>query len=130
MAKITIKDITPKMGLPGGHIKILGKNFQPWEMDHYHLRFPNSTAWIEAISENTLLTSIPSNTTTGDVFIEMGGYRSNKYHFIVPEPVIDGLNLVDNPVTDSQGNIYATYSGNKGELSPVSVYKILKNNEK
>ncbi len=131
MAKIVIKDILPKMGLPGGTVKIMGKRFQPWLIENNNLHFSNSNnAWIEGISESLLLTSVPPNSTTGDVFIDISGSRSNRFHFIVPESIIGGLHLVDSPVVDSYGNIYATYSGGRGESTPVSIYKITKSGEK
>lgn len=126
MARIVIKDINPKMGLPGGSIKITGKRFQPWKIEHSNLHFSNSIAWIEGVSESALITSVPPNSISGNIYIDVDGYQSNKFHFIVPETIISGLHLVDNPVVDSEGNIFATYSGNRGEMTPVSIYKVSK----
>ncbi len=130
MNKIIIKEINPPMGLPGGLVTIFGKRFNPWNMEHTHLHFSNSTAWIEGMSETLLLTSIPPNSTSGDVYIDMGGYQSNRFPFVVPDAVVGGLHLVDNPVVDSMGSIYATNSGNRGELTPVSIYRINQDQEK
>ena len=35
-----------------------------------------------------------------------------------------GLHQVDNPVVDAEGSIYVTYSGTRGERSPVSVFRV------
>ncbi len=130
MPKIVIKDIIPKMGLPGGAITIKGKRFKPWEIANENLYFPNSNAWIDGVSDSTLLTSIPDNSVSGHVYININGVKSNKYHFVVPKAITDGLHIVDNPVIDSNGNIYTTYSGGRGESTNISVFKINQNGEK
>jgi hypothetical protein len=35
-----------------------------------------------------------------------------------------GLRQVDNPVVDSAGRIYLTYSGSRGEQVPVSIFRV------
>lgn len=130
MGKMVIKDILPKMGLAGGSLIITGKRFQPWLMDQGTLHFPNSIAWIEGISETTLLTTVPPNSIAGDVYLDVDGQQSNRYHFIIPESFVDGLHIVDNPVVDNEGNIFTTYSGSRGENTEISVYKITPNGEK
>lgn len=39
-------------------------------------------------------------------------------------PVATGLHQVDNPAIDSQGRVYVTYSGTRGQQAPVSVFRI------
>ncbi len=38
--------------------------------------------------------------------------------------IADNLYPVGNPAVDSSGNIYVTFSGSRGQKTPVSVYKI------
>lgn len=130
MGKITLKKIEPNIGLPGGIVKLVGKGFEPWNIKNEDVNFCERTSWIDAASDTTILTSIPFQITSGEVFIEINGSKSNKLDFIVPETVSTGLHLVDNPISDSSGNIYATYSGSRGESTPVSVYKITPYGEK
>lgn len=130
LSRMIIKDIEPKMGLPGGIVKISGKRFLPWDMEHEHLNFTNANAWIDAISESTVLTTVPEDSITGDVYIDTGKNKSNKFKFIVPEAIASGLHLVDSPIVDNDGNIFATYSGSRGETTPVSIYKISKDKKK
>ena len=35
-----------------------------------------------------------------------------------------GLHQVDNPVFDSEGNLYVTYSGSRGQEAPVSIFRV------
>jgi sugar lactone lactonase YvrE len=130
MAKISIKKIEPSIGLPGGSVKINGKGFLPWEIKNEDISFCNSSAWIDGVSETTIITTIPQKIVSGEVLIDFEGNKSNKVSFNVPEAVANGLHLVDNPAIDTEGNIYGTYSGSRGESTHVSVYKITPYGEK
>jgi sugar lactone lactonase YvrE len=39
-------------------------------------------------------------------------------------PLATGLHQVDNPAVDRQGRVYCTYSGSRGQQTPVSVFRI------
>jgi sugar lactone lactonase YvrE len=39
-------------------------------------------------------------------------------------PLATGLHQVDNPVIDSEGRVYVTYSGSRGQQAPVSIFRI------
>ncbi len=130
MAKISIKDIKPMIGLPGGQVEILGKGFQPWEITNNDLHFTNSIGWIVGASENKIISTIPDDSSSGNVFIDINNNASNMLPFIVPTPLAQKLHIVDNPAIDNEGNIYATFSGGRGETTHVSVYKISPSGEK
>ncbi len=130
MSKIILKKIEPGIGLPGGIVKIFGKSFSPWELQNDDISFCGSTPWIEAASENSIITTIPTKVTSGTVHVKSENGKSNKIDFIIPETVTSGVHLVDNPVVDEKGNIYATYSGSRGENTHVSLYKITPYGEK
>jgi sugar lactone lactonase YvrE len=38
--------------------------------------------------------------------------------------IADGLHPVANPAVDSHGNIYATFSGSRGQKTPVSIFQL------
>ena len=42
-------------------------------------------------------------------------------------PVATGLHQVDNPVFDSSGSLYVTYSGTRGQQVPVSIFRVRPN---
>ena len=39
-------------------------------------------------------------------------------------PIADSLHPVANPAVDEDGNIYATFSGSRGQKVPVAIYRI------
>jgi sugar lactone lactonase YvrE len=45
----------------------------------------------------------------------------------VAAPLATGLHQVDNPVFDRDGNLYVTYSGERGQQVPVSIFKVRPN---
>ena len=45
----------------------------------------------------------------------------------VGAPLATGLHQVDNPVFDRDGNLYVTYSGNRGQEVPVSIFRVSPN---
>jgi sugar lactone lactonase YvrE len=49
---------------------------------------------------------------------------SNPYPVRVAVPIAEGLHPVANPAVDMEGNIYATFSGPRGQKAPISIYKI------
>ena len=44
--------------------------------------------------------------------------------FKVAVPIADNLHPVANPAVDDDGNIYATFSGSRGQKVPVAIYRI------
>jgi sugar lactone lactonase YvrE len=58
---------------------------------------------------------------TGHVRGGDGGWTAE---LIVGAPWATGLHQVDNPVFDADGNLLVTYSGSRGQESPVSVFRV------
>jgi hypothetical protein len=42
----------------------------------------------------------------------------------VGEPLATGLHQVDNPAVDRDGRVHVTYSGSRGQQSPVSIFRV------
>jgi sugar lactone lactonase YvrE len=42
----------------------------------------------------------------------------------VATPLATGLHLVDSPVFDSDGNLYVTFSGSRGQQAPISIFVV------
>ena len=52
------------------------------------------------------------------------GIVSNAHAVKVAVPIAESLHPVTNPALDAQGNIYATFSGSRGQKVPVAIFKI------
>jgi glucose/arabinose dehydrogenase len=52
------------------------------------------------------------------------GGASNALDLRVAVPMAEGLHPVANPAVDAEGNVFATFSGTRGQSVPVSIYSI------
>ena len=67
---------------------------------------------------------VPAGTDGGRTPVRLGAATGETAFLEVGRPVATGLHQVDNPVVDAEGSVYVTYSGARGERSPVSVFRI------
>jgi hypothetical protein len=58
------------------------------------------------------------------VVVATDGHVSNAHTVKVAVPIAENLHPVTNPALDNQGNIYATFSGSRGQQVPVAIFKI------
>ena len=54
----------------------------------------------------------------------MGSIESSPFPISLGTQIADNLHPVGNPAVDSSGNIYVTFSGQRGQKVPVSLYKV------
>jgi sugar lactone lactonase YvrE len=67
---------------------------------------------------------IPEGSISGDVVLSLGEHRSNPLPLNVAVPLADNLHPIANPAIDGEGNLYATFSGSRGQDVPVSIFRI------
>ena len=72
---------------------------------------------------------IPEGTTSCPVVLERGGIASNALELRVAVPMAENLHPVANPAVDADGNVYATFSGARGQSVPVSIFSIARDFE-
>ena len=67
---------------------------------------------------------VPAGTDGGRTPVRLGPATGETPFLEVGRPVATGLHQVDNPAVDAEGSVYVTYSGARGERSPVSVFRV------
>ncbi|AFL87271.1 gluconolactonase [Terriglobus roseus DSM 18391] len=67
---------------------------------------------------------VPDGAISGDVILQLGDSHSNALPLRVALPIADNLHPIANPAIDGEGNIYATFSGSRGQEVPVSIFRI------
>ena len=67
---------------------------------------------------------MPEAATAGDVVVRSGEAKSKSWAAHIGIQIADSLHPVANPAVDADGNIFTTFSGSRGQKSPVSIYKI------
>jgi hypothetical protein len=78
-------------------------------------------------AEDLLIARVPDGAAGGAVRVRMGGIESAPFPIALGVQIADNLHPVGNPAVDSDGNVYVTFSGQRGQKVPVSLYKINSN---
>jgi sugar lactone lactonase YvrE len=67
---------------------------------------------------------VPEGLDGGRTAVRVDGATGETAFIEVGAPLATGLHQVDNPVFDTDGNLYVTFSGARGQESPVSVFVV------
>jgi sugar lactone lactonase YvrE len=120
-----IDSIEPACALPGGEIRILGRGLSPRDLRRPAVHFSGEIDGSIVVSSNDFLVArVPEGAASGNVVVATNGHRSNPRPVHVAVPVADNLHPVANPAVDNEGNIFATFSGSRGQKVPVAIYRI------
>ena len=119
-----IEAVAPSFALPGGEVRITGKSLRPPELRRPSVHFGEIEGSVLISSDDFVVARVPEGATSGPVVVGTNGNLSNAHSIKVAVPVADSLHPVTNPALDREGNIYATFSGSRGQKVPVSIFKI------
>ena len=122
-----IESVRPGAALPGGEIVLTGSGFGSRNHTRAQVQFGTTDATVMLASENRLIACVPEGATGGIVRVKMGGVESSPFPIALGTQIADNLHPVGNPAVDANGNIYVTFSGQRGQKVPVSLYKITAN---
>ena len=117
-----ISEIWPRAAIAGGEFHIRGRGLAG--EDRPHVTIGNVAAPVVIGSDSHVVVRVPEGAQPGDLIVGNGKRRSAQSSCQVGVQVADSLHPVANPAIDSEGNIYSTLSGSRGQKTPVSVYKI------
>jgi len=119
-----IEGVHPSAALPGGEIRITGSSLRPLDLKRPKVRFGEVEGAVVISSDDFLVARVPVGANSGPVVVSTNENASNPHPVTIAVPIADNLHPVTNPALDSEGNIYATFSGSRGQKVPVSIYKI------
>src|SRR5277367_1957361 len=122
-----IERIAPSAAIPGGEIIIHGSGFASRNGARPIVRFGEQEANLSLASESRLIAKVPEGATGGMVQVSMADHESAPHPVSIGLQIADNLHPVGNPAVDAEGNIYVTYSGQRGQRVPVSLYKVTAN---
>lgn len=130
MSDITIKSVTPQAALPGGEVTIeySGEDLVGSQQPKVH--FGDYSAEVTIASDCMIVAKVPessSETGTTEISLTNNSASSGPFTYEVGKRLAANLHPVSNPAVDNDGNIFATYSGRRGQNTPVSIYKITPN---
>ena len=75
-------------------------------------------------SSQALAAVIPGGLDGGRTPIRVDGVAGETAFVEIGAPLATGLHQVDNPAFDEAGNLYVTFSGSRGQESPVSIFVV------
>ncbi len=122
-----IDRVAPAAAIPGGEIVIHGSGFVSRAHPRPVVRFGEVEAGLSLASEQRLIARVPEGASGGIVRVASAANESQPHPVSIGVQIADNLHPIANPAVDSYGNTYVTFSGNRGQRVPVSLYKITAN---
>src|ERR1051326_5227809 len=119
-----LEALSPSAALPGGEFRILGSGLKPPDLARPRVAVGDIEAPIVVSADDFVIARVPEDAASGDVIVSANGSARNALHLNVAVPLAEDLHPVANPAVDAHGNIYATFSGTRGQKVPVSIYRI------
>jgi sugar lactone lactonase YvrE len=116
-----IAGVSPLAAIPGGEFQIRGSGLAKTERPR--VTMGDVPAPIVIGSDNYLIVKVPDG-ARGELIVESGDQASRAWTCDIGIQIADSMHPVGNPAVDLFGNAYTTFSGSRGQKTPVSVYKI------
>ncbi|MCL4797835.1 MAG: gluconolaconase [Bryobacteraceae bacterium] len=118
----TIEQVSPRAAIPGGDIQIRGQHF---------LAAPRPLVSVGSVSaplvvgsDRYVVARVPESAGDGLLVVSNGEKESAPTPFAVGQLVADNLHPVASPAVGPDGSVYTTFSGSRGQKTPVAVYRI------
>lgn len=117
-----ISAVSPPAAIPGGELQIRGRGLS--NGDGPMVTIGSVQAPIVIGSNSLVIARVPEGASDGELIVGRGDHRSSAWVCDIGLQVADGLHPVANPAVDQFGNIFCTFSGSRGQKTPVAVFKI------
>lgn len=122
VSRPTIEAVNPAAAITGGELHIHGEHLAA--QGRPSVKVGNQPAHLVIAGDSYILAKVPDSAMVGELVVASGSLESDLYETHVGVQIADSLHPVANPAVDRDGNIYSTFSGSRGQKSPVSIYKI------
>ena len=119
--------MSPGAAIPGGDLSIHGSGFESRNNVRPRVHFGDTEGSLLVSAEDFLIARVPEGAAGGTVRVATARGESQPYPLAIGLQIADNLHPVANPAVDGDGNIYVTFSGQRGQKVPVSLYKITAN---
>jgi len=120
--KPSIAAVYPAAAIPGGELQIRGTDLAGEHRPRVLLG--DVTAPILVGSDTFIIARVPEGVSFGQLVVENDAQRSSPWVCEIGVELADSLHPVANPAIDPFGNVFTTFSGSRGQRTPVSVYQI------
>ena len=120
--KPKITAVEPNAAIAGGDLVIRGEGFTA--SGNPTVTLGGEPSQLIVTSDTLLVIRVPELSERGDMVVRSGDVKGRTWQAVIGESIADSLHPVANPAVDEEGNIFSTFSGSRGQKSPVSIYKI------
>jgi sugar lactone lactonase YvrE len=125
-----IEAVLPDAALPGGEIEVHGVNLGVNGWQRPLSAIGGSAASVLLSRTNRLVVRVPeADTSSPKLEVFRNGSRSNQVAVHVARLLADNVHAVASPAVNDAGEVFVTFSGQRGQQTPVSVFKISPNGE-
>ena len=116
-----ITGVSPLWAVEGGSVTISGEGFQV-DPELPEVKFGGVPARVASASAQALTAIVPAGLDGGRTAVRVSTAPGETAYVEIGAPLATGLHQVDNPAFDREGNLYVTFSGSRGQQTPVSIY--------
>ena len=118
-----ISAVGPLWAVEGGRVTITGSGFAV-DPSLPRVVIGSLPARLAKASPTSLTAIVPAGLEGGHMPIRIEGGPGETAYVEIGVPLATGLHLVDSPAFDIHGNLYVTFSGSRGQQSPVAIYVV------
>ena len=118
-----ITGVYPLWAIEGGSVTISGDGFEV-DPELPEVKFGGVTARVSSASPQSLTAVVPPGLDGGRTAVRVSTAQGETAYVEVGSPLATGLHQVDSPAFDRDGNLYVTFSGSRGQQTPVSIYVV------
>ena len=115
-----ITGVRPLWAVEGGHLTITGSGFTLDPLPD--IRVGGAPARFAFVSAQAVSVIVPQGLDGGRTPVRIDSAPGETAFVEVGAPLATGLHQVDNPVFDRDGNLYVTFSGSRGQETPISIF--------
>jgi sugar lactone lactonase YvrE len=117
-----ISGIRPLRGIEGSVVTLLGSGL-PVDPPA-DVTIGTLPARLVKASSRELTVCVPAGLDGGRTPVRLSALPYETIYAEIGAPVATGLHQVDNPVFDPRGDLYVTFSGSRGQQTPVSIFVV------
>jgi sugar lactone lactonase YvrE len=117
-----IDEVSPLAAIPGGELHIRGRFLAG--AGRPRVLLGDVPAPVVIGSDSFVIVRVPEGVTANRLTIGNGGRSSASSPCEIGFQIAGNIHAVANPAIDSRGNIYTTFSGSRGQKTPVAVFRI------
>jgi sugar lactone lactonase YvrE len=119
-----IDDVVPPAALPLGEVELIGVHLGPLSFGPPAVLVDGHSAHVLMSRPTRLALRVPEGASTGLVEVRNPAGGSSVAPLRVAHQLSEGLHPVTSPAVSRSGMVYATISGSRGKLTPVSIVRV------